>query len=233
MLRSLPWFVILWACSVDLAGTTACGAIPERCTVKVGASEVPKDIAEPVRALLSDQAVQVFDEQGKLFCELWLRKEFTVKATAADVKKGIEYRKFEESTIFGAVRFAQTWTSFRKQTIKPGLYTLRLGFQPMDGDHQGSAPFNEFLLLSLPGDDRKANIMSHKEVTEMSSKTIPGGTHPAVLLLFPNPKPEDKPQLVNKGSMIWVLNLKSDVAGGGEKGVLGVGLTLFGATTLE
>src|SRR5262245_45481909 len=103
----------------------------------------------------------------------------------------------------------------------------------MDGDHQGSAPFNEFLLLTPAGVDKKAVLMPHKELTEMSGKSIPGSSHPAVLLLYPNPKPEAAPQLLNKGKGIFVLSWKTDVAAGTDKGTLGIGLTFFGVTEAE
>lgn len=206
---------------------------PSGITAKAATSEVPKELAEPVRALLSDKAVQLQEKDGKVYCEIWFRKELPVKATAEEVKKGVTYRKLEESTIVGAVRFNQPWRSFRKQDIKPGLYTLRLGFQPMDGDHQGTAPYNEFLLLAPAAADKEAKIMPHKELAELSGKAIAGGSHPVVLLLYPNPKPDAAPQLINKGKDIWVLSWKSDVAAGSDKGVLGLGLTLFGVTEAE
>lgn len=207
-------------------------ADPNKCSVKLAASEAPKELAEPIRQLLGSQSVQV-SEGDKVLWEVWLPKQLEVQATGDEVKQGINYRKLEESTILGVMRVNQAWNSFRKQNIKPGLYTLRLGFQPMDGDHMGTAPFNEFLLLCPAADDKKPAILSHKDVTELSGKSIPGGSHPAVLLLYPNQKPGDKPELANKGGGNWVLNWKTDVSGGGQKGVLGIGLTLFGATTAE
>ena len=44
----------------------------------------------------------------------------------------------------GAVQFPEVWKDYRKQKIKAGVYTLRIGVQPEDGDHMGTAPFNEF-----------------------------------------------------------------------------------------
>src|SRR5262249_44784038 len=204
--------LLLWRCSmrrtcwavtvVLFCALGAWAADPNKTTIKSATTEVPKELADSIRALLSDKTVQLVDEQGKLFCEIWFRKEIPVKASAEEVKKGVNYRKLEESTIFGAVKFSQTWRSFRKQDLKPGLYTLRLGFQPMDGDHQGSAPFNEFLLLTPASVDKKDAIMPHKELTEMSGKSIAGSSHPVVLLLYPNPKPEDAPKLVEKTSSL-------------------------------
>lgn len=228
--------MLRFGCCVVLLGLlgtpTGLAADPAKCAVKVVTEEAPKELPAAVRALLGDQAIQIA-EGDKAFCEIWLRKDVAVKASAEELQKGVNYRKVEESTVLGVMKLTQAWNSFRRQTIKPGLYTLRLGYQPMDGDHMGTAPFGEFLLLSPASQDTKAAIMPHKELSELSGKSIPGSSHPAVLLLYPNAKPEDKPQLVNKGGGNWVLNCKTDVSADGKKGALGLGLTLFGATTAE
>jgi hypothetical protein len=219
--------------TVLFLAATGWAADPSKYKTKTATAEPPKELAEPVRALFGDQAIQVLDDQGKVFAEVWLRKELPVKATADDFKKGVGYNKVEEGTIVGALRLSQAWQSFRKQNVKPGVYTLRLGIQPQDGDHMGSAPFNEFLLLCPSADDKKTAILKHKEVTELSGKALPGGNHPVVLLMFPNSKPEPMPQLVNKGNGIWVLNAKTEAAAGADKGAMGIGLVLFGVTTAE
>jgi hypothetical protein len=125
------------------------------------------------------------------------------------------------------MRIARLMTDYRKQKIKPGVYTLRLGFQPMDGDHMGTAPNPEFLLVLPAAGDRKPVTMEPKEMQERSSKA-PGGSHPGVFLLFPNDKPEDAPKLVSKGDGTWVLTWKEPAASEGQKASLGMALTLIG-----
>ena len=75
-------------------------------------------------------------------------------------------------------------TDYRKQKIKEGVYTLRLAYQPADGDHMGTAPNNEFCLPVAADDDKDAALMKPKALQETSAK-VAGGNHPAVLLLFP------------------------------------------------
>jgi hypothetical protein len=202
-------------------------------TAKAATAELPKELAEPIKALLTDKAVQVADGDGKPICDIWLRKQVPVKATAQEIQKGLNYRQVEQATVMGAVRFAQEWTDFRKQKIKPGVYTLRLGYQPMDGDHMGTAPYTEFFLLGPAADDKKAEVLEPKALHELSEKTVSGGSHPAVMLLFPNPKPDAEPKMVGKGNGIWVLSWKVDALAGDQKTTLGIGPTLFGVTTAE
>jgi hypothetical protein len=195
--------------------------------IKTATSAVPKDVKEPIAKLLNDQAVQLLDGKGTVLAELWFRKELPAKATPAQVKNGLTYRELEETTLLGAVRVAQLMTDYRKQKIKPGVYTVRLAFQPMDGDHMGTAPYTEFGLLSPADADAKPDLMSAKELQELSAKAA-AGTHPAVFLLFPNNKPEETAKLETKEGGHWVLMIKEPVAVGTDKTAIGIGLNLIG-----
>jgi hypothetical protein len=227
MLRTVvaqPWTAVVVWLVVGLPTWAA-----DAYTVKTEMTPVPKELKEPVAKLLSDQAIQFLDGKGSLLCELWLRKELPAKATPAQIQNGLTYRELEETTLVGALRLVQPMTDYRKQKIKAGVYTLRLGFQPMDGDHMGTAPYPEFCLLSPADADEKPDPMGPKDLQELSAKAS-GGSHPAVLLLYPNTKPADAPKLVDKGNNTWVLNWKEPVVVGKEKASLGMGLTLIGHT---
>lgn len=203
-------------------------------TIKTSNLPPPKELAEPIRKLMSDQAVQLLDSKGTVLCELWLRKSLPVKATAEQLKNGLAYHDLEESTILGAIRFNQASSDYRKHKVKPGVYTLRLGFQPMDGDHMGTAPFPEFCLVLSVKEDTKPDPLETKQLQEMSAKAM-GSSHPGVFLLFPNEKPLPKPQLAEKENNQWVLMAKEPVSTPGQKeaGNLGIGLTLIGHSTAE
>src|SRR5262249_1010476 len=146
----------------------------------------------------------------------------------------LSYRDLEESMLLGAVRFDQQFTDYRKHKAKPGVYTLRLGFQPMDGDHMGTAPHAEFCLVISAKDDLKPDPVETKRLQEMSAKAM-GGSHPGVFLLFPNESPQPTPQLVEKENNHWVVMLREPVAVDGQKAQigLGIGLTLIGQTSAE
>jgi hypothetical protein len=128
----------------------------------------------------------------------------------------------------GVLRVNQQIGDYRQQKIKPGVYTLRLAFQPMDGDHMGTAPYNEFcLVVPAKRDDKPQPFADPKELHEKSTRAT-GTSHPGVFLLFPNPKPADKPQLVDKGNDTWVLFAKEEADANGTKAPLGIALTLIG-----
>ncbi len=194
-------------------------------------AEPPKELNAAVRKLLEEKAVQFSDDKGNLLAEIWFRKELPAKATEAQVKNGLTYQELAQTTLLGAVRVKDALNDYRKQKIKPGAYTMRLAIQPMDGDHMGTAPFSEFLLL-LPADADAGKDTLEPETLHDFSKKASGTGHPAVFLLFPvAPKELGKaPRLEKKEGNHWVLSVTRDVNASGKKTTLGVGLTLVGAS---
>jgi hypothetical protein len=195
----------------------------------VDQTPAPKEVPEPVRKLLGERCVQLLGAKDDLLAEMWFRKDMPVKATEAQINNGLTYAEVPETTLFGIIRFPKQFTDYRKQKIPAGVYTLRLANQPMDGDHMGTAPYSEFLLLTPAADDKKPDTMEAKKLHEMSGKTT--GGHPGVLLLFPGTGAGAMPKLEKKEENHWVLFFLLDTKAGAKKAVLPVGLTLIGVSS--
>ncbi len=199
--------------------------------VKVVKNPPPKELKEAVAKLLAPEAIQFTDNTGNLIAELWLSTEVPADATPEQIKNGLTFRELKETAILGAIRFAQPWTDYRKQKIKPGVYTMRLGFQPEDGDHAGSSMFKEFVLLVSAKLDNNPGLLEPKGLHEISSKSIETG-HPGVLMLFPSPKLPAQPKLEEKKEGLnnphQVLFAREGVKANGKKAEIGLGLTLVG-----
>src|SRR5262245_41727457 len=217
------------AASILLALAGSASGQDVKLNVKVEDTAPPKELSEAVRAVLDTKALNVSDEKGKLLCTIWPVKSIESKDGADQVKAGLKYSNLEETSLVGAVKLADTWLDYRKTKIKPGVYTLRLSIQLMDGDHMGTAPYNEFCLLSPAAMDEKAEAMDVKALHKLSGSST-GGTHPAVMLLFPNQKPLDAPKTEDKGNGIWALNVKRGVDAGGQKASLGFAFVIAGHT---
>jgi hypothetical protein len=192
-------------------------------------AEPPEDLSAEVRKLLDGTCHRILDARGETVAEVWLRKEVPVKADDEQVKNGLTYDEVPQSTLLGAVRFGRAYTDYRKQRIREGVYTLRLGLQPADGDHAGTAPHREFALLSPAADDRKPGVMEVKDLREMSARST--GSHPGVMVLFPGGKDvREKPRVVDKGKGHWVLFLRLSARAGEARASLGLGLTVLGVS---
>jgi hypothetical protein len=207
-------------------------AAADKVALKVEDKEPPKELGDAVRALLNGKAMTVTDDAGKVVCTVWAAKALEAKATAEEVKAGPKYAHVEETTVVGAVHFPAEWRDYRKQKVKPGVYTLRLGIQPMDGDHQGTAPFNDFSLLCPAGLDKTPDLLEVKAMHEVSAKSA-GRKHPTMMLLFPNKKPPEAPAIEAKPKGHWVVSFGVPLAAGEGKAVLGFGLVVVGVTEAE
>lgn len=199
-------------------------------TIKISDTAAPKELADSVQKVLGKTSIQLLDAGGKSIGEFWFRNEIPADATAEQIKNGLTYREVRQSEILGAVRFDQDYTDYRKQKVKAGVYTLRLGYQPADGDHQGSSEFQEFLLVLGADKDKSTDLMEFKHLAETSAKSI-GTGHAGVFMLAPNATPGAKAEIVARPKNHWVINTKGDIVVGGKKAgaSFGIGLNVVGS----
>jgi hypothetical protein len=102
----------------------------------------------------------------------------------------------------------------------------------MDGDHMGTAPYNEFCLLCPATTDKTPDLLDLKEMYELSGKAS-GRKHPAVMLLFPNKMPPESPAMEAKPKEHVVLSYRVPATASGQKTSLGFSLVVVGATMAE
>src|SRR4051812_18705374 len=166
---SFALLVALWSAS---AGET-------KYQVKSATTPPPDELSAAMKKLLPASSIQLQDDSAKTVAEFWFRPETPVDATPEQVKNGLTYKEVPQTEVLGAVRFEQDWTDYRKQKVKAGVYTLRLGYQPADGDHQGSSEFQDFLVVTAAAKDTSPELVDPKEMIERSAKSISSG-HPGV-----------------------------------------------------
>ncbi len=158
-----------------LPQSAAAATIPARAHQEA----VPPELAAAVAGVLAPGGVHA--EAGKSSLDFWWVKTLPMKG---DASAAPSWSAVEEGTLVGAVRVAAAYPDVRGKTIKPGVYTLRYGIQPSNGDHLGVSPFREFLLLSPAAADGDPAPKGHDGTVELSKQAI-GGSHPAVLSIDP------------------------------------------------
>lgn len=199
--------------------------------IKVEKTAAPKDLAEATRDLLQEECIQ-FTDGGKLMSEIWFRKDVPVKATEAQIKNGLTYQEAAQTTLLGVVKVHEATTDYKKHAIKPGLYTMRLAYQLMDGDHMGTAPYSEFVILVPVSFDKGEPTLKPEDLHKLGNRAS-GTGHPAVWLLFPVAGKDlnKPPMLAKKENNHWVLFVTVPASSDGKKAVLGIGLTLIGVSS--
>ena len=141
----------------------------------------PSDVlTDDVLGQLAVTGLKVVRGTKRTICEIWLCKEWGVQA---DFKpnSGILY-PFEPGQLIGVLRFRRKGGDFRDQDIGRGVYTLRYGRQPVDGNHEGTSPTRDFLLLVRAEDDTKTDRMDPEQLIKLSA-TAAESNHPALLCL--------------------------------------------------
>ncbi|HSO73646.1 MAG TPA: hypothetical protein VLU47_02320 [Blastocatellia bacterium] len=137
-----------------------------------GASEPLKKVLEPAgsRVSLADGA----------YCDIWLRVGVPSGKTE---EQGAVYTSLGGSALVGVIAFTRATTDFRGQALRPGVYTIRYGLHPADGNHMGISPIRDFLVMIPIAMDQDPDAQfKFEDLMKMSSKAS-GTNHPAVLSL--------------------------------------------------
>lgn len=166
----------------------------------------PKGLSEKIVSQLDENAYRVVGPNGPV-CEIWLVKE---AATKEDFKPTLTVKyPFTSGQLLGAVRLptAGAALDFRGQELAAGVYTLRYGLQPQDGNHLGSSDTSDFgLACSAELDQDPAPVSKVPDLFKMSAK-VAGSAHPAIFQMVPPPaEAYKKPELKhNEDKDLWIL----------------------------
>lgn len=189
----------------------------------------PAELAPAIRDELGADGLRVVDGEGKPFAEIWVRKAVPASGKPAGAQGAIQFPTLAEGELIGVLRFVGEGHDYRDQTIAPGVYTLRYGLQPVNGDHLGVSPFRDYVLLSPAAKDASAAAPKRAALEDQSAEAA-GTSHPAVLLLMT--APEGGQGIVrDEAKNTWgaVLPLKLAVKGEAAPAPLPVRLIVSGA----
>ncbi len=140
--------------------------------------KVPTELPAAIASQIAPGGVRA--TAGPASIDFWFVKGLPVKPGTLPPS----WSDVEEGALVGAVRLAAAYPDIRGRTIKPGVYTLRYGIQPANGDHLGVSPFREFVLLSPAALDTEAAPRGHEGTIDISIRAV-GGSHPAVWSIDP------------------------------------------------
>ena len=177
---------------------------------------LPDGMSKEVAAVLQEQGQRIAGDSGPL-CSVWFAKEVPMKANFKPTLN-VKY-PFTSGELIGVlqVQAKSKFTDFRGQEVKSGVYTLRYGQQPEDGNHVGTSDLADFL-LAIPAalDSDTKPIAAFNDLAKRSAKSA-GATHPAIFSLLPADKPADKPTLTHDKDKNLVMLTTALTAKGGSK----------------
>ena len=184
-------------CCLAVALWTAAASAQESYTIEPLNEAPPTALAAPLRATLSAAGYKVVDGGGKTYAEIWLRASVPAAEKPGASKGQVLFPFLAEGELIGALRFPGEGRDYRDQSIAKGVYTLRYGLQPVNGDHLGVSPFRDYVLL-LPAAKDVATAKLAKKPLEDRSAEAAGTSHPAILMLVTAPASGPKPPAISR-----------------------------------
>jgi hypothetical protein len=167
------------------------------------AGGAPAEIAPGIAQALQKDGIKI-SNNGAAYCEIWFRTE--KPSGTKTTEENVTLPFIPVGALVGVIRFDGKGADRRGQTIKAGVYTLRYGIMPINGDHQGAAPQRDFLLLTPASEDRDLNATPGFEAVVAMSRKASGTPHPAVLSFWK--ADSDTPGFNKQGDTDWVLQTK-------------------------
>lgn len=138
---------------------------------------LPTEIQPALAAQLKPSGVRASVNGATL--DFWWSAGLPVTAAGAP-----SWSAVPEGALVGAVKLDREFRDIRGSRIKPGVYTLRYGLQPDNGDHLGVSPHRHFLLVSPAAEDRNPAPAGHEGAVQLSKGAV-GGSHPGVWSIDP------------------------------------------------
>jgi hypothetical protein len=217
-----------------ICGTFASAALAqETYKVEVLKQPPPSSLAAEIRAVLSDSGVRIVDDQGKSFAEIWLRRAIPASEKPGNPKGAVQFPFLADGELLGLCQFAVEGHDYRDQAIAKGIYTMRYGLQPVNGDHLGVSTYRDYSLLLPSSKDQAVAAPPHKQLEERSAESA-GTSHPACFLLLTAPADASKtdPAMIQdaeKSTWSVVLPLGIQVKGQNGPIVFPVSLVVVGS----
>jgi hypothetical protein len=157
----------------------------------------PSTVAPEISWELRPEGYRVLDGEGKPLAEVWLRKSIPAAAKPSGAKGVIQFPFLAESELLGVMQFLGEGHDYRDQAIAKGVYTMRYGLQPVNGDHLGVSPFRDYSLLLPAAKDRSVASLPRKQLETQSSESA-GSSHPAVFFMLDVPSaPAKIPSMIH------------------------------------
>ncbi len=165
-------------------------------------SAVPEIVPAAGRELIAQDAIAL-KSHDTVVAEFWMRTvEFEGEPGGGF---GVRYDMIPEGAYLGVVSFPEKGSDFREQSIPSGIYSLRYGLHPENGDHMGVASSRDFAILSPV--DKDVEAMKNYEFEALMKLTSEvGNPHPTVARLE-LPEGDDAPNLWEDDYENWVLDL--------------------------
>jgi len=189
--------------------------------VETAGSCTEVSVPDSIKKVLATQGYRVTLDDGSVV-ELWPRSEVSGSSKA---REDATYA-LPTSVFIGMIHFEKNTRDYRGDSVPAGFYNLRYALQPNDGNHLGTSPTPDFLLLTPPSaDSDPEHTYSFDQLVDVS-RQVTGKKHPAPLNLVPADAKEF-PSVTTDPDDHTILFFKAKT----QSGELSLALVVKGTTT--
>jgi len=201
--------------------------------VEVLKQSPPSTLAPEIRGALNEQGFRIIDDKGRNLADVWLRKAIPGSEAPTGPKGAVQFPFLADGELLGVLQFETEGHDYRDQPIAKGVYTMRYGLQPVNGDHLGVSTYRDYALLLPASKDQSLAAPARKQLEEKSAESA-GTSHPAVFIMLmpPAETPKAGPSMVHDSEKdTWgvVLPLGLQVKGQAQPATYPVQLVVVGA----
>ena len=163
---------------------------------------LPDSVPEATRELIASEGISVKDGDAVVM-RFWMRTAPFEGDPASGF--GVRFDNVPEGALLGVLEFVEQGSDFREQSVPAGVYTLRFGLHPEDGNHMGVAASRDFgLLAPVEKDLEVSKNFDFDAIVELSADV--GNPHPTVARLE-LPEGDQGPHLWENDYEHWVLDV--------------------------
>lgn len=138
------------------------------------------EVSVEFREQFADKGIRIKRGSSRTVCEVWFCKQWPVEAGFQATEDRLY--PFAPGQLIGLLHFSRRGKDFRDQSVSSGWYTLRFGLQPIDGNHEGTSPTRDFLVMVDVEQDAADKVWDVKSLMGASAEAA-GSTHPAMMCL--------------------------------------------------
>lgn len=219
------WIITPIALLLLLAWAPSASAQEEYSIEKIGSADEAEGVSDEIAELIAGEGVRIKRGSSRTVCELWLCKEL---ATDPDFEMSpVRLYPFEPGQLMGLLHFPRRGSEFRDQSVSSGWYTLRFGLQPIDGNHEGTSPTRDFLMLVLAENDDLPENWEPEALSEASAEAA-GSSHPAMLCLQRPGDAADTSLRHDDQNDWWILHLQANTVADQKSKVIPLDIVVVG-----
>lgn len=187
-----------------------------------------EEVSKELSALLSDKGIRVKRGESRTVAEIWLNKKLAIDPGFS--ANPTRLYPFQVGQFIGVMHFPRRGSDFRDQSISSGWYTLRFGLQPIDGNHVGTSPTRDFLLLVEAEQDEFPEVWEPDALNESSAEAA-GSAHPAMICLQFASDGEAPAMRHDEGNDWWILHVLAKGIEGEQEKEIPIDMVVVGHAT--